>query len=125
MRIALASAVFTLSIAIVLKGEPPPIAQDLPDTSNGYRWQDEAKKLNLDDSSVAQLARDKFLITNECWSQTFQPYFDSPYLLIGSDSLLIAYHVLYEETLSHLEQTNARRLRPFLKATWDELAILT
>ena len=67
-------------------------------------WRAAAREHGLTDEDIARLERDGILVTNETYKQVFSAYLsgDLP-LFITSDSLLNAYHVLYEESIRQLE----------------------
>ncbi len=95
------------------------------DPAQGYRWEDEAKKAGLSDEDVAKLAKDKVLVTNEAYKQVFQPYLKSNVsLFITSDSLLNAFHVLYEESILRMEDANARKLPVILSYVWGGIQVV-
>ena len=77
----------------------------------------------LSDADAARLRENGILVTNETYKQVFTPYLDTkfPYF-VTSDSLLNAYHVLYEESICRLEQANARRLQVILAFILDKLS---
>jgi hypothetical protein len=117
---ARSAAVLFLLLATCL----PAFAQRdaLPDPSKGYKWEDAAKKLGLTPDEIQQLSRDKVLVTNQAFKQVFTPYLGhgAP-VFITSDSLLNAYHVLYEESVLRLERSNARKLPEVLGVIWKNL----
>lgn len=114
-------------ILLLLAVRVTAIAQEskpiLPDPASGYRWQEAAATTaKLTRQQIAQLARDKILITDHAYRQAFSPYLDPDLpFFITSDSLLNGFHVLYEESVLRLEQANARRLAPILKFIWQNL----
>ncbi len=92
------------------------------DPAQGYRWQEEAKTLGLCEEDIAKLDREKVLLTNEAFKQVFDPYIHTGVTqFITSDSLLNAFHVLYEESILHLEQANAKRLPEVLSSLWQRV----
>ena len=98
----------------------------VPDPAKGYEWQDEAKRLKFKPADIKQLGRDKILVTNEAWKQVFTPYLSSDIpLFITSDSLLNAFHVLYEESVLRMEKANARKLPEILRFVWKNLPSAT
>ena len=80
-------------------------------------WKQQAGKQELNADAIAQLGRDRILVTEKTYKQVFSVYLSAQPHFITSDALLNAYHVLYEESITRLENTNASRLPGFL----DEL----
>jgi len=68
------------------------------------------------------LKKNGILISNECYKQIFSVYLSggNP-LFITSDSLLNAYHVLYEESIFRLESSMAEQLPKILHAMLNNL----
>ena len=64
-----------------------------------------AEKSGLSDKDISSLEKNRILITNEAYKQIFSAYLsgDKP-LFITSDSLINAYHVLYEESILRTAQ---------------------
>ena len=88
-------------------------------------WQQTAKRAGVGAADVPRLATSKVLMTNRAYKQVFQPYLRSDVpLFITSDSLLNAFHVLFEESVLRLEKANARKLPPILRFAWTNLATL-
>jgi Protein of unknown function (DUF3160) len=87
-------------------------AQDANDTD----WPTLAAGLGLSGADIEQLHTDRILITNQTFKQIYQAYPNAwgP-SFISSDSLLNAYHVLYEESILRLEQAGAQRLPEILR----------
>ncbi|MFC1586952.1 DUF3160 domain-containing protein [Planctomycetota bacterium] len=84
-----------------------------------YDWRAEAGKQQLDAEDIKFLEKHKVLMTNQAYKQVFTPYIESGMpVFITSDSLLNAFHVLYEESVLHLENANARRLPKILQFIW-------
>ncbi len=74
-----------------------------------------AEECGLGTEAVAQLKRDRVLVSNQAYKQVFTPYIETNVpVFITSDSLLNAYHVLYEESILALEKANARKLPSIL-----------
>jgi hypothetical protein len=71
---------------------------------------------------VTRLETDKLLITDQAYKQIFTPYLaaDLP-VFVTADSLLNAYHVLYEESVRRLERRRAGELPKVLRVLWDSL----
>lgn len=78
-------------------------------------WKVLAKQDGFSNGSIAQLERDRILVTDTAYKQIFSPYLGAGTVFITSDSLLNAYHVPYEESFYHLEDLNASRLPLFLR----------
>ncbi len=86
-------------------------------------WKAQARSAGLDETAIAQLEKNRILITDNTCRQIFTAYLfagENP-LFITSDSLLNAYHVLYEETIARIENTNATRLREFMQTVGGNL----
>ncbi|MHC4503637.1 MAG: DUF3160 domain-containing protein, partial [Planctomycetota bacterium] len=97
--------------------------RDVPDPSAGYSWQKEAKKSGFGREDIRALETRKVLMTNEAFKQVFTPYIESGIpVFVTSDSILNAFHVLYEESVVRLEGRNARRLPEILRFVWRNLA---
>jgi hypothetical protein len=78
-------------------------------------WRETAAK-TLSTAEIEQLARDKILVTDRVFLQVFEAYSEKdlpPF--ITSDSLLNAFHVLFEETVIALEKGNAKSLPKLLQ----------
>ncbi|MFW6159408.1 MAG: DUF3160 domain-containing protein, partial [Planctomycetota bacterium] len=98
---------------------------DLPDPNDEYVWQDAAKG-HLTAAEIKQLDLDKILVTDKAFKQVFTPYLESGLpLFITSDSLLNAFHVLYEESVMRMEQANTGQLRQILRTVWKNLPSTT
>ena len=70
----------------------------------------------LSEADIALLEKNRIVVTNEGYKQIFSAYLEEgPPLFITSDSLLGAYHVLYEESIFRLETALASRLPGILK----------
>jgi len=85
-------------------------------------WQSRARKVGLSDADIHRLDANRILITNESYKQVFVPYVQSwiP-LFVTSDSLLNAYHALYEESIFRLEQAGTRQLPEILRFIMQNL----
>jgi hypothetical protein len=94
----------------------------VPDPLKGYNWKDEAKKRGFTQKDIRRLEKDKILVTNETFKQVFIPYLvpNIP-VFITSDSLLSAFHVLYEESVIRMEKANAKKLPEILRYIWKNL----
>ncbi len=87
------------------------------------RWQEQAAKQNLSPAEIERLGKQKFLIAPESGKQVFSFYLGGELpVFITSDSLLNAFHVLFEESVARLESANARRLPELLRFVWNRLA---
>jgi hypothetical protein len=86
------------------------------------RWQDQAAKHDLSSAEIERLGKQKFVIAQESAKQVFSFYLggDLP-VFVTSDSLLNAFHVLFEESVVRLESANARRLPELLRFLWKKL----
>jgi hypothetical protein len=85
-------------------------------------WGTAAKKRGLSTKERAQLEKNGFLITNDSDKQIYSAYDRArPPIFITSDSLLNAYHVLYEDSISQLETTRASQLAPLLRLLVENL----
>lgn len=79
-------------------------------------WQEAARENGLSADSISCLEKNRLLITNDAYKQVFSVYLSGKNpLFITSDSLLNAYHVLYEESILRLENAMALRLPPILR----------
>jgi hypothetical protein len=92
---------------------------------SGFSLADKASKQN---NIPEQLKEDGILITNKIYKQIFQAYIKNPRsrnsnncVFITSDSLLNAYHVLYEESISKLEEKQAENLKIMIIALYKKL----
>ena len=72
----------------------------VPTPGKEYNWKDVARKRGLEDKAIRQIERDKFVVTNEAFTQVFTAYIteDLP-LLVTTDSILNGYHVLFEKSV--------------------------
>lgn len=70
----------------------------------------------LSETDAQQLERDRILVTDLAYKQIFEAYkLTGVPFFVTSDSLLNAYHVLYEESILRLEQANAQKLPDVLR----------
>lgn len=85
--------------------------------SGSANWKAKAEASGLDGRAIKQLERDGILVAGEAYRQAFSAYTSGKKnpVFITSDSLLNAYHTLYEESIVRLEVANAKRLPPFLR----------
>jgi hypothetical protein len=71
---------------------------------------------------LEQLTRDKILVTRRTYRQIFEPYINpSSPVFITSDAVIHAFHVLFKESISRHEETNAEKLRDILKMVWARI----
>jgi hypothetical protein len=82
----------------------------LPLPTDGYIWQAAAAERKLDAAIIAALAKDKIAYGSSV-KQSFEPYLGGP-VFITSDSILNAFHVLFEDSFRELELRRAARFRP-------------
>jgi hypothetical protein len=81
---------------------------------------DQPAKLSPEEEQ--QLARDKIIVTPRTWKQIFSPYiFSREPVFITTDSVLNAWHVLFEESFAALEDRASLRSRPALEAALAEM----
>ena len=66
-------------------------------------------------SHPQQLQNDGIMITNKTYKQIFCAYINNPKPFITTDSVLNAFHVLYQESIFQLENRQADVLESFLK----------
>jgi hypothetical protein len=90
----------------------------LPLPTDGYTWQAAAAKRRLGAAAVAQLGRDK-IAYGPSVKQSFTPYFGGP-VFITSDSLLNAFHVLFEDSFREWELRNCGELRKHLEIVFQQ-----
>ncbi|HWZ95487.1 MAG TPA: DUF3160 domain-containing protein [Opitutaceae bacterium] len=88
----------------------------LPSSAQGYTWQSAAQIAQLSDEEIAHLGRDKILIEDRMFSQWFQAYTEPQRsVFITSDSILNAFHVLFEDSFRELELRRSPQLRKNLE----------
>jgi len=85
-------------------------SQRLPLPTDCYTWQAAAAESKLDAATIAALAKDK-IAYGPSVKQSFEPYLGGP-VFITSDSILNAFHVLFEDSFRELELRRAARFRP-------------
>ncbi len=79
-------------------------------------WISTARAAGLSDEDIGQVRTNGILVTNESYNQVYVPYVERTLpVFVTSDSLLNAYHVLYEESIRRMEQANAQRLPDILR----------
>ncbi len=78
-------------------------------------WQEDARAAELSHAEIGALEKNGLLVTDKAFKQIFQPYLitEAP-LFITSDSLINAYHVLFEESVLRLEAARAEQMPAFL-----------
>jgi len=81
----------------------------LPLPADHYEWQQIAAEKKLPPETIAQLKVDH-LAYGPSVKQSFEPYLGGP-VFVTSDSLLNAFHVLFEDTFRQLELRQANALR--------------
>lgn len=85
-------------------------------------WEKEAQAAGLTASDIARLREDKLLVTNPAFYQMFSAYLHPKLpIFVTSDSLLNAFHILYEESILRLEKAQAMRLTRVLRLIWNDL----
>ena len=91
--------------------------------SSSETWEDKAHKSGLSESDISALEKNRILITDEAYKQIFSVYLTSGSnsLFITSDSLLNAFHVLYQESVLRLESTKTSQLIEILKFVLNNL----
>jgi hypothetical protein len=86
-------------------------------------WHDAAQKEKLLKKDIEVLDKNGIVITNQAYKQVFEPYLEGTVpFFITSDSLLNAYHVLYEESVLRMEEANTKRLPHILRTIHQNLA---
>jgi len=87
-----------------------------------YSWEEIIREKDLSDVQISALRRNGILVTDEAYKQIFTAYIllINP-VFITSDSLLNAYHVLYEESVFRLESEMASRLPDILRHIMDNI----
>ncbi len=70
----------------------------------------------LSEAARAQLQRDKVLIGEREFRQSFEPYINNKLpVFITSDAVLNAFHILFEESFARMESANVPRLEALLE----------
>ena len=90
----------------------------LPLPADGYTWQQAAQQRKLDARAINQLSRDRIAYGPNV-KQSFVPYFGGP-IFITSDSLLNAFHVLFEDTFREYELRQIPELRKKLETVLQQ-----
>jgi hypothetical protein len=113
-QIKLSAIIFILSIL--------PTTPLLGEQVNQQSWKEDAKKEKLSQSDIEKLSENGIVVTNTSYRQIFTPYLlgsgtrvGGIPLFITTDSLINAYHVLYEESILRLENANAKKLGNILR----------
>jgi hypothetical protein len=76
---------------------------------------EQIKTVNLSDAEARALKRYGFVVRSAEWRQVFSPYIGGRLpRFITTDSLLNAFHVVFEESVFRLELANARKLPTIL-----------
>ncbi|CAG0930117.1 hypothetical protein PLCT1_01274 [Planctomycetaceae bacterium] len=110
------------ALFLTMSCSAPPKAQEKEKPNADSPWQDWAKRADLEDADIKRLERDKVLVTNQTFRQSFQAYIGSALpVFITSDAVLNGFHVLFEESILRLETANARQVRPVLLKIWEGL----
>ena len=74
---------------------------------------------NLTPSDIEQLNTQKILITPMTYRQIFEPYLKSDLpIFITTDSVVNAFHVLFDDATFRFEQINAGRLPEIVRLLW-------
>jgi hypothetical protein len=78
---------------------------------------------NILPEALEQLTQHKILITNRVYRQIYEPYINptNP-VFITSDTVINAFHVLFNESVSRFEKANAHKLLDVLKMIWAGIA---
>jgi len=92
------------------------------DKPKNIKWEVLAKNNGLTSEAISTLKKNRLLITNKEYKQIFSAYLggDIP-KFITSDSVLNAYHVLYEESILSLENAKANQLKAILRLIFENL----
>ena len=105
-----------LAVGPTLSAQPEP-----PDKLN-HDWKDAAKAQGLSDKEIDRLAQTKILVGRRSFRQIFEPYNDAELpLFITSDAMINAFNVLFLESFTRLEKSNAQKLRLVLEKIYDRL----
>jgi hypothetical protein len=100
-------------LAVALLLAVPVLADDPPENPPTLDKQIEHAKLS--DAEAKALKQHGFVVGSTEYKQAFTPYLkgDAP-VFVTADSLLTAFHVVFEESVYRLEKANARKLPPIL-----------
>ncbi len=95
---------------------------DIADTSKSTQWEETARSCGLSSEDIGRLNKNRILISNETYKQIFSAYISGERpLFITTDSLLNAYHVLYEESILRLENKLAGKLPGILRLILENI----
>ncbi|MHC4336660.1 MAG: DUF3160 domain-containing protein [Planctomycetota bacterium] len=93
------------------------------DEAKDIDWRAAAQKEKLTEEDIQILNKNGIIITNQAYKQVFEAYLEGTVpFFITSDSLLNAYHVLYEESVLRLEDANAKKLPDILRTIHENLS---
>src|SRR5438270_897339 len=93
-----------------------------PEDDSKVQWRDVVERMKWPAVDVEKLGKNKVLVNHESYKQVFEPYFGVTLpVFVTSDSLLNAYHVLYEESVLRLERAQAAKLPGLLRPVWIRL----
>lgn len=99
--------------SLQLQGEQlnvPDWKENVPD------WKELSQMQKLNQITIDKLEKNKIVVTDEAYKQIFSAYLYSGVpLFITTDSLINAYHVLYEESVLQLEKVKANKLEKILR----------
>lgn len=116
------AALLVVALLLTLSCSAPPLAQKDDESEKDRTWQDTAKAADLAEADIKRLERDKVLVTNQTFRQSFDAYIGAELpVFITSDAVLNGFHVLFEESILRLETANARQVRPVLLKIWEGL----
>lgn len=116
------AALLVVALLLTLSCSAPPLAQKDDESDKDQTWQDTAKAADLAEADIKRLERDKVLVTNQTFRQSFDAYIGAELpVFITSDAVLNGFHVLFEESILRLETANARQVRPVLLKIWEGL----
>ncbi|WP_233256602.1 DUF3160 domain-containing protein [Opitutus sp. ER46] len=93
----------------------------LPVATDGYAWEMAAAQRKLAPAEIARLRTDK-IAYGATVKQSFVPYLHGP-VFITSDSLLNAFHVLFEDTFREYELRQVTELRQRLETVFRQARV--
>lgn len=109
-----------LLASIFIVGTPP--GQGRGASASNQTWEAAARLGGLSAADIALLQTNRMLIADKAYKQIFSAYIGGKNpLFITSDSLLNAYHILYEESILRLENARAARLTGVLQTVLNNL----
>ncbi len=115
---------FVLLLMMVIV-EPHANGTDDKSQSAPATWQEDARKRGLSNAEIAILEKNEILLTNLEYRQIYEAYLRPDIsVLITSDSLLNAYHVLLEESIVQIEASQVSRLNDILRMILKDLKTL-